>query len=142
MTGFNPLQSWFDIIRAPFSGNVDQHIVTPWFSPNVTVNYGGNFEIERRVVGEVASFGRQIGWLGEIVDKLAAGEPPPAEAVDKLRSAMKRIAAIKEQVQADSEDEAAGALDRLERQDRERLRALLERRLRALSAERKPAETT
>ncbi|HEX8167475.1 MAG TPA: hypothetical protein VF601_17045 [Beijerinckiaceae bacterium] len=130
----NPLSFWWDMVRQPLSGDVNQRIVTSWLSPNVTVNYGGNFEIERRVVSEVASFGRQIGWLAEIVDKLADGKSAPADALKKLRKAMKEIAAIKEQVRRSAEDEAAEALDRLEKEDPEGFRKLLERRVRGLPA--------
>ena len=50
---FDPLWFW----RLPLSGDVNQRI---------TVNYAGNTLIEDRVITEVASFGRQIGWLSEI----------------------------------------------------------------------------
>jgi hypothetical protein len=134
MTGFNPFW-WTEFLRAPLSGDVNQRIVTSWLSPAVTVNYQGNFDIERRVVSEVASFGKQIGWLSEIVDKLAAHQPPPGEALDKLRSAMRDIAAIKDQVRASAEKEASEALDRLEKEDRDRLRKLLRQRLDSLESE-------
>ncbi|HEX8662991.1 MAG TPA: hypothetical protein VF744_03040 [Beijerinckiaceae bacterium] len=128
----NPLSLWWDMVRLPLSGDVNQRNVTSWLSPNMTVNYGGNFEIERRVVSDVASFGKQIGWLSEIVDKLADGHPAPKDALDKLREAMKKIAAIKEQVRQSAEDEAAEALDRLEKEDPEGVRTFLERRVQKL----------
>ena len=141
MTGFNPFW-WAEMLRAPLSGDVSQRIVASWLSPALTVNYQGNLDIERRVVSEVASFGRQIGWVSEIVDKLAAGEPAPKEALAKLRAAMKEIAAIKEQMRASAAKEAAEALDRLEKEDREQFRRLLERRLASLSSEAENATAT
>ena len=123
----------WDLIRQPLSGDVNQSSVTSWLPPSVTVNYGGNVDIERRVVSEVASFGRQIGWLSEIVDKLAAGQPAPAEALEKLRDAMKRIAAIKDESRSNADREAAEALDRLEKENPEGLRQFLQQRLDTLS---------
>ena len=57
--GFDPL--W--MFRAPWSGDVAQRITAPWFSPSLTVNYAGDPEVEDRVVTEVASYGKQLGWL-------------------------------------------------------------------------------
>jgi hypothetical protein len=67
-------------------GNVTQDVVTSWFSPTITVNYNGNPAIEERVVKEAASFGRQLGWLMEIVLALAKnqGGGLPAEAQQAL----------------------------------------------------------
>jgi hypothetical protein len=134
MTGFNPFW-WAEMPRAPLSGDVNQRIVTSWLSPAVTVNYQGNLDIERRVVSEVASFGKQIGWLSEIVDRLAASEPAPEESLAKLRGAMKEIAAIKKQMRASAEKEAAEALDWLKNEDPERSRRLLEQRLNSLGSD-------
>jgi hypothetical protein len=51
----------FWIFRWPFSGNVNERITAPWFSPSLTVNYAGDARIEDRVVTEVASYGKQLG---------------------------------------------------------------------------------
>ena len=61
----------FLIFHWPFSGAVNQAITAPWFSPSYTVNYAGDPTVEHRVVSEVASYGRQLGWLDEIVLALA-----------------------------------------------------------------------
>ena len=55
----------FWMFRSPLSGDVTQRITAPWFSPSLTVNYAGDPVVEDRVVTEVASYGRQIGWLTE-----------------------------------------------------------------------------
>jgi hypothetical protein len=70
---FDPL--W--MFRGPLSGDVNQRITAPWFSPSLTVNYAGDPKIEDRVVTEVASYGRQLGWLTEIVLALADKHQPP-----------------------------------------------------------------
>jgi hypothetical protein len=45
-TGFDP----FWMFRLPLSGDVNQRITAPWFSPSLTVNYAGDPAIEDRVV--------------------------------------------------------------------------------------------
>jgi exonuclease VII small subunit len=136
----NPLSFWWELARLPLSGDVDQRFLGSFLSPSLTVNYGGNAEIERRVVSDVASFGRQIGWLSEIVDRLADGERPPEDALRKLREAMEQIAAIKEQMRQSAQIEAGDAVDRLAKQDPEALREFLQRRLEDLAQARPPGK--
>jgi hypothetical protein len=113
---FDPL--W--IFRAPLSGNVAQRITAPWFSPSLTVNYAGDAQVEDRVVTEVASYGKQLGWLTEIAIALADGQPLPQETqhtLHRLEKAKEDIDAIKKQVHASAVEAAKNALDRLERED-------------------------
>jgi hypothetical protein len=112
-SGFDPL--W--MFRAPWSGDVAQRITAPWFSPSLTVNYAGDPAVEDRVVTEVASYGKQLGWLTEIAIALAKRGHCP-RTLGRLEKAAKDIAAIKEQVGASAVDAANDALDRLERHDR------------------------
>src|SRR6267154_4998149 len=111
-SGFDPL--W--MFRAPWSGDVAQRITAPWFSPSLTVNYAGDPVIEDRVVTEVASYGRQLGWLSEIALALANKKAIPEDALHKLEEAGDRIKAIKKEVQGSALDVATKALDRLERE--------------------------
>ena len=113
--GFDPL--WF--MRLPLSGNVNQRF---------TVNYAGNTLIEDRVVTEVASFGRQIGWLSEIAVALANKKSPPPESLQKLEAAMAEIDAIKRRVQRSAVEEADEALDRLKREHPDAYKRLLRNR--------------
>src|SRR5215475_5683790 len=92
--GFDP----FWVFRSPLSGDVNQRITAPWFSPSLTVNYAGDPIIEDRVVTEVASYGRQLGWLTEIALALAQGKPPPAKTVQSLENASAAIESIKKDV--------------------------------------------
>jgi hypothetical protein len=112
-SGFDPL--W--MFRAPWSGDVAQRITAPWFSPSLTVNYAGDPAVEDRVVTEVASYGRQLGWLTEIAIALAKTQPVPPETLGRLEKAAKDIAVIKEQVGVCAVEAANEALDRLERHD-------------------------
>src|SRR5262249_49917781 len=87
----------------------------PWFSPSLTVNYAGDAHVEDRVVTEVASYGRQLGWLNEITLALATNKPVPAETLRQLEQASERIKAIKDESRASALDAAKKALDRLQR---------------------------
>ena len=108
--------------------DVNQHITAPWFSPNLTVNYAGNPAVEDRVVKEVASYGRQIGWLTEIVLALARKQTLPEATLIDLEKAAKAIEAIKKDVHRSSLDAANTALDRLERDDEDAYKKLIRQR--------------
>ena len=90
-SGFDPL--W--MFLAPWSGDVAQRITAPWFSPSLTVNYAGDPAVEDRAVTEVASYGKQLGWLTEIAIALAKRQPLPEETLRRLEKATKDIDAIK-----------------------------------------------
>jgi hypothetical protein len=123
-SGFDPL--W--MFRAPWSGNVAQRITAPWFSPSVTVNYAGDAAVEDRVVTEVASYGKQLGWLTEIAIASARGQSLPTETLVRLEKAAREIDAIKEQSRASAVDAANDALDRLERDNPAQYNELLRQR--------------
>jgi hypothetical protein len=125
--GFDP----FWAFRSPLSGDVNQRITAPWFSPSLTVNYAGDPQVEDRVVTEVASYGRQLGWLMEITIALAKQQAPPEETLRRLEQASEKIDAIKKSVQRSALDEARTALDRLERDQPEVYKKLLDERQQA-----------
>src|SRR5205807_8156993 len=109
-SAFDPLL-WF--FRATLSGDVAQRITAPWFSPSLTVNYAGDAAVEDRVVTEVASYGKQLGWLTEIAIALARNQPLPVETLRRLEQASKDIEAIKKNVRPSAAEAARNALDRL-----------------------------
>jgi hypothetical protein len=115
----------FWMFRAPLSGDVNQRISAPWFSPALTINYAGDAEIENHVVSEVASYGKQIGWLNEIVLALAQDERPSAETIDRLGRAVKEIDAIKERNKQSTFKIAVEALDTLQAAQPKQYEALL-----------------
>jgi hypothetical protein len=125
-SGFDP----FWIFRSPLSGDVgvNQRITAPWFSPSLTVNYAGNPVIEDRVVTEVGSYGRQIGWLNEIVIALANNRQVPQETLHQMEKAAVAIDRIKKDVQSSAVDVASKALDSLEREQPEVYKKLLRER--------------
>lgn len=120
----------FWMFRMPLSGDVSQRITAPWFSPSLTVNYAGDPVVEDRVVTEVASYGRQIGWLSEVVLALAKNETPPSDALNRLKEAAEKIEAIKTKVHRSSLDAANAALDRLARDDETAYHELIRERQR------------
>ena len=63
------------------------------------------------------------------MDKLADGEEPPPDSLRKLREALKRIAAIKQQLRKSAEVEASEAVERFAKEDPDGARTFLERRL-------------
>ena len=123
-SGFDP----FWVFRSPLSGDVNQRITAPWFSPSLTVNYAGDPQVEDRVVTEVASYGRQLGWLMEITIALAKQQALPEETLRRLEQAHEKIEAIKKSVHGSALDEAKTALDRLERDQPEVYKRLLSER--------------
>jgi len=106
---FNP----FDIFQWPLSGNVNQRIASPWFSPAMTFNFAGDAAVEERVVKEVASYGKQLGCLNDIVLALARNGEPTPEAVDELATIVKDVADIKTRMKQSKLDKAVAALDQL-----------------------------
>ena len=120
-SGYDP----FWMFRWPLSGDVNQRITAPWFSPSLTVKYAGDPVIEDRVVTEVASYGRQLGWLSEIVLALAANKPVPQDTLHRLKEAARNIEAIKNELRPPALEAARQALDRLEREEPQQYRELL-----------------
>lgn len=120
-SGFDP----FWMFRLPLSGAVNQRITAPWFSPSLTVNYAGDPAIEDRVVTEVASYGKQLGWLNEIVLALAKKQSVPQETLNRLEKAVQEIETIKKEIQPSALDTANNALDQLKREQPDRYAELL-----------------
>jgi hypothetical protein len=102
-----------------------QTIDTRWWSPTVTMNFAGNPAVEREVTEDVASYGRQIGWLNDIVTALVATEgqaaikrhPGAADSLRKLAAAQHKIEAIKKRRADTALDSAKNALDTLAKTD-------------------------
>jgi hypothetical protein len=121
----------------PGAGGNWQEIMTRWWSPNISLNFAGDAGIEREVNEDVASYGRQIGWLSDIVVAIAAapGAVKPntdaAGSLKKLEEAQKKINEIKKRRQANAVDKERAALSALSKDDYRRL-------LRSLDPEQPP----
>jgi hypothetical protein len=107
-----------DIFFPGAAGNW-QEIMTRWWSPNIAFNFAGNASIEREVTEDVASYGRQIGWLNDVVAALAKDsaavkdDAKAKQAYKALMEARDKIEAIKQRRQRSALDNAREALAKL-----------------------------
>lgn len=62
---------WQQIVRLPLSGEVDQHIAPSFFSTNINVRGLGEPKLEQQIFTEVATYGKQLGELTDVVLSLA-----------------------------------------------------------------------
>jgi hypothetical protein len=106
----------FSFFPLPWSGPVTQDLLDHWFSPAVTYNFAGDATIEKQVVESVASYGRQIGWLNEVVLALADGKTPPAATVERMRQVAKEVEALKAIHASSAFADATDALARLKKE--------------------------
>lgn len=123
---------WAPQVHWPLSGAVTQDFFASFPAT------AGDATIEREVFS-TASYGRQIGWLTELL--LAAQPGADAEARSRGAAARERLQAVQDKVDAlkalrgrDAQAEAERALDRLGQTDADALRRVLEARLSALPA--------
>lgn len=88
---------WAPQFQLPFSGSVAQRIEpdTNWFFGGISPD-AGNARVEQKAFA-VASYGRQLGLIAEVLVDLAEQNPPRSA---KGREALKRL----KQVQARIED--------------------------------------
>lgn len=112
-------------IRMPWSGDIVQDIHPEIFS----ADYSGSPVIERKVLTEVAGYGRQLGWLTEAVLALATKvegiEGKDAEAIAQIAALRDGVARIKTRMRDDLTGEAARALEALRTADPEAYRQLV-----------------
>lgn len=91
---------WAPQLHLPFGGSVAQRIEpnTNWFFDSIA-NTAGNPTIERKAF-EVASYGRQLGLITEVLLDLAAKAPPGSEegqqSLARLRDIQSKIEGIKQ----------------------------------------------
>ena len=121
-----------------------QEIMTRWWSPNITMNFAGNASIEREVNEDVASYGRQLGWLNDIVAALAKSaetaikdDPEAAGALKDMLKARAKIDEIKKRRKQSALERAREAMDALRTSDKDAYRSLL----RTLDAESPPGSS-
>lgn len=115
----------FGPFQFPFGGGVMQDIATALFSQKVEINYAGVAGIERDVVTDVASFGRQLGIVSEAVVELAGSAK--GEKVGRLRKLVGDVDAVKRRHRRDVERQAEEAIESLRKLDEAALRRLLDR---------------
>ena len=112
---------WSPHFYLPFSGSVAQRIEpeTDWFFAGIPPS-AGNGEMERKAF-EIASYGRQLGWITEVLLGMNTDDPKVqaqgAQSLDCLRRTNKRIAAMKDEDRETLAGVAAKALEQLRSAD-------------------------
>jgi hypothetical protein len=125
---------WSPTLHLPFSGSVAQQIEpdTSWFFAGIPPS-AGNGDLEKKAF-DVASYGRQLGWITEVLladkqsEAVSAGKGK--DSLKKLETAYREIEAAKKQSRAEIAEAAASALEKLREADRpayDRLLALAPR---------------
>jgi hypothetical protein len=116
-------------VHAPLSGAVNQAIETSLARSlgqlgliNITTARAGDPDLERRIVEQVASYGRQLGWLLEAVDALVRGhrgEPPQPgdeQALEQARRLRGEVDELKQRAAAERLDDLVGQIHLLRRE--------------------------
>ena len=131
-------------VRAPLSGDVTENI-TPSIGGqlglfNINATRSGDPAVEQRIITEVASYGRQLGWLVEAVDVLVQRQSrrglgeADLHALDQVHALAERVAAVKEQAALDHVDRIVAEVQALSRDPQSNAEAI--RRVREALAER------
>jgi hypothetical protein len=121
---------WAPAFHFPFSGSVAQEIApdTDWFFDAIPPA-AGDGRLEQKIV-EVASYGRQLGLISEIVLALADGkdvkEGEARQALERLKAIDAEIEAIKVADNARVAEAAIVLLRKLGKSDRAQLHRVLE----------------
>jgi hypothetical protein len=99
-------------------GNLTQPILPGWSFGNISVSYAGNAEIEKDVVEKVASYGKQLGIITDVVLELAGDKPPKDEdPLAQLRDIAAKVRKVKEEHKRSLTEEARDAMAKLAKDD-------------------------
>lgn len=112
-----PSYMWPFSLFAP--GNLNQPILPGWSFGNVNVNYAGNADIEKDVVEDVASYGKQLGIITDVILELAGNKTAKkGEPLQQLRDIAAKVKKIKEEHKRSLSEEAGDAMAKLARSDK------------------------
>jgi len=118
------LQSNFNF---PFSGDVNQKIEPDWFFGSIDAAVGDG-EIEKEVFLKVASYGKQIGMLTDLLLILAEElklDHQRIKPLSELRALQIKVEAVKASKQNRAKENAKSILDKLKKCDPEGFQDLL-----------------
>jgi hypothetical protein len=124
-----PYFNWAPVVYYPWSGGVSQAIApnTHWFFDSIAPG-GGNSRIEQRVFEEVASYGKQLGLITEVLldtaDEKTLGEKG-RQSLARLKEIAERIESIKDQERHTKYERLRDSLIALRMSDRNTFDALL-----------------
>ena len=122
---------WAPQLQFPFSGSVAQRIDpdTTWFFGGIRPQ-AGDGRLEQQIHEQVASYGRQLGLLTEVLLGLAGSEqvgPERAgESLKRLEDIRAEVETLKRQEDAQLARDAAAVLEQLARRDPAALAALVQ----------------
>jgi gas vesicle protein len=121
--------NWSPVVHWPLSGPVRQLIApeTDWFFGRIRPEQG-DARIEQRVVEDVASYGRQIGLISELLVELAGDAELSAqgrETLDRLKGIAKQVDEVKQDEQRQRRERLKQELQALQTRDAEDFRRLL-----------------
>ena len=129
---------WAPQLHLPFGGNVAQQIdpSTNWFFDSIAPT-AGDGTIERKAF-DVASYGRQLGLITELLLDVAAKTPPTdaagVDALDRLTRIKTAIDGVKTQDASMVELEIESLIGRLKRTHKNEFPAIRKQIERALAA--------
>ena len=116
--------------QLPFSGSVAQRIEpdTRWFFGGIPAK-AGNGDVEKEAF-EVASYGRQLGLISEVLLSMTAPDTVPAtqgaESLGRLKNIYLQVEDIKQRHHSSELEAAAQALGKLQASDPAALTVLLQ----------------
>ena len=113
------LMVWAPQFHYPFSGSVAQQIEPNWFFDAIPPD-AGDGRIEQQAF-EVASYGRQLGLLSEVLIALADQQPALS---NEANASLTRLKAIQAEIEKIKQREAGAPMADLETQLRTQLRSL------------------
>lgn len=121
--------NWAPVVHYPWSGAVRQVIApeTDWFFGSIPPG-GGNSKIEQRVFEEVASYGKQLGLITEVLmegmDQMRLNEKGQ-RSLARLKEIAEQIEKIKDQERDAKHQRLKDTLVSLRESDRQSFDALL-----------------
>jgi hypothetical protein len=127
---------WAPQLTMPFGGSVAQRIEPDWFFGGIAPG-AGDPRIERKAF-DVATYGRQLGLITEVLVDLAAQAPPTTakgrKSLQRLREIQLRIEEVKQRDAIDVLEQIDGLLARLKQTHPERLESARQRIANALAS--------
>ena len=134
---------WFWWVPSGDSVAQDYHPLTTWFSPRIDMNFAGDRTIETNVVENVASYGKQLGILIDVVAELVhvQGEDGSVEfkrAAKQLKELKTAVEDVKGRHKTDDEAAARRSLAALKASDEPAWKRIVREEYKSLpAAERK-----
>jgi hypothetical protein len=110
----NPQLGWwpFGTMTGTAPGQLNQPILPDWSLQRIDVNFAGDIGIEKEVVANVASYGKQLGIITDAVLALASGHQAD-ESIKRLREIADEVEKIKKERERSLADQARAAMEKL-----------------------------